>query len=678
MPKCVKNSHCGNRKVIWVAYHTVIAVGFRASMWTKKPVQSPFPHAESNFALDLKSPGMIPSSTEGQETRVLAPCVPELVRRNATISPTSLALRAGSDRLTYHELECRSNKLAQYLNGLGVKPGSIVGLYLKRSVEFAVAALAILKTGSAYLPIDIATPGDRLRMMLAGAQASTIVTQSALSGMVSREIQQLVALDSRSEAIRRCSAEALPVRIAPEDLAYVIYTSGSTGAPRAVAIGHGSLLNLVAWHNRAFGITRADVATQSASTGFDASVWELWPHLAAGACVHVVDEAVRVEPEKFRDWLVREKITISFVPTPLVERMIKLPWPAQTSLRFLLTGADTLHHYPAVGLPFQLVNNYGPTECTVVATSGIVAPQENQVSLPPIGRAIDHTEIYILDHNKKQVPTGQLGEIYIGGAGLARGYLNDPELTAQRFVQHPFREVADARLYRTGDLGCLLPDGQIAFHGRADDQVKIRGHRIELNEISCALSRHPAVRENVVVAGEDAQGEKRLVAYVVPEASSLNVSELRDFLAREMPNYMIPATFVGLDAIPVGSTGKVNRSALPAPNDENLLRDEAFVGARTPTEQGVTEIILSLLSLKSMSVNDNFFYLGGDSLFGIQVIARLSESFHVELPLLCLFDYPTVAELAAEVERLVRARIEAMSEEEAPRLLAQNSEQPGL
>jgi amino acid adenylation domain-containing protein len=609
---------------------------------------------------------------------VLAPCVPELVRRNATISPTSLALRAGSDRLTYHELECRSNKLAQYLNGLGVKPGSIVGLYLKRSVEFAVAALAILKTGSAYLPIDIATPGDRLRMMLAGAQASTIVTQSALSGMVSREIQQLVALDSRSEAIRRCSAEALPVRIAPEDLAYVIYTSGSTGAPRAVAIGHGSLLNLVAWHNRAFGITRADVATQSASTGFDASVWELWPHLAAGACVHVVDEAVRVEPEKFRDWLVREKITISFVPTPLVERMIKLPWPAQTSLRFLLTGADTLHHYPAVGLPFQLVNNYGPTECTVVATSGIVAPQENQVSLPPIGRAIDHTEIYILDHNKKQVPTGQLGEIYIGGAGLARGYLNDPELTAQRFVQHPFREVADARLYRTGDLGCLLPDGQIAFHGRADDQVKIRGHRIELNEISCALSRHPAVRENVVVAGEDAQGEKRLVAYVVPEASSLNVSELRDFLAREMPNYMIPATFVGLDAIPVGSTGKVNRSALPAPNDENLLRDEAFVGARTPTEQGVTEIILSLLSLKSMSVNDNFFYLGGDSLFGIQVIARLSESFHVELPLLCLFDYPTVAELAAEVERLVRARIEAMSEEEAPRLLAQNSEQPGL
>jgi amino acid adenylation domain-containing protein len=622
-------------------------------MWTKKTVQSAFPHSDSDFPLGLKSQGPIPSSAEGRATGVSLPCIPELVRRNATISPTSLALRAGSDRLTYHELECRSNQLAQYLSSLGVKPGSIVGLYLKRSIEFAVAALAIFKTGSAYLPIDIATPADRLRMMLAGAQASTILTKSALSGTVSREIEQLIALDSCSEAIRHSSAGALPVRMALEDLAYVIYTSGSTGTPKAVAISHGNLLNLVAWHNRTFGVTRADVATQLASTGFDAAVWELWPHLAAGACVNVVDEDVRIDPEKLRDWLVREKITISFVPTPLVERMIKLPWPARTSLRFLLTGADTLHHYPAAGLPFRLVNNYGPTECTVVATSGIIAPQENRVSLPPIGRPIDHAEIYILDHNMKQVPTGQLGEIYIGGAGLAEGYLNDAELTAQRFVQHPFSKVADARLYRTGDLGCLLSDGQIAFHGRADDQVKIRGHRIELNEIICALSRHPAVRENVVVAVEDAQGEKRLVAYIVPEASSLTVSELRDFLAREMPNYMIPATFVGLDAIPVGAAGKVNRSALPAPNDENRLRDEAFVSARTPTEQGVATIILSLLGLNSMSVHDNIFYLGGDSLFGIQVIARLCESFHVELPLLCLFDYPTVAELAAEVERLV-------------------------
>lgn len=653
-------------------------VDLRASMSTKKTVQCLIPHSDSDFPLDLKSGGPIPLSAEGQATDVLAPCLPELVRRNATISPTSLALKAGSDRLTYYELECRSSQLAQYLSSLGVKPGSIIGLYLKRSVEFAVAALAIFKTGGAYLPIDIATPGDRLRMMLAGAQISTILTQSPLPGTASREIEQLVALDNCSEAIRRCSAEALPVRVAPEDLAYVIYTSGSTGTPKAVAISHGSLLNLVAWHNRTFGVTRADVATQLASAGFDASVWELWPHLAAGACVYVVDEDVRIEPEKLRDWLVREKITISFVPTPLVERMIKLPWPARTSLRFLLTGADTLHHYPAAGLPFRLVNNYGPTECTVVATSGIVAPQENKASLPPIGRPIDHAEIYILDHNKKQVPTGQLGEIYIGGAGLAKGYLNDAELTAQRFVQHPFRKVADARLYRTGDLGCLLSDGQIAFHGRADDQVKIRGHRIELNEIIGALSRHPAVRENVVVADEDAQGEKRLVAYVVPYAPSLTVSELRDFLAREMPNYMIPATFVRLDAIPVGAAGKVNRSALPAPNDENLLRDETFVGARTPTEQRVASIIVALLGLNSMSVNDNFFYMGGDSLFGIQVIALLSDSFRVEIPLLYLFDYPTVAELAAEVERLVRARTEAMSEEEAPRLLAQNSEQPGL
>jgi amino acid adenylation domain-containing protein len=653
MPRCVKNSHCGNRKVTCAPYHTVIVVDLRASMWTKNMIQSPFSRSDSSFPLGLKSPGRILSTAEVQATELSGPRVPELVRRNATLSPTSLALRAGFSRLTYHELECRSNQLAHYLSSLGVKPGSIVGVYLKRSIEFAVAALAILKTGSAYLPIDLATPRHRLRMMLSGAQASTILTHSALLGTVSGEIQQLVPLDSCSEAIRRRSAESLPVRIAPEDLAYVIHTSGSTGTPKAVAIGHGSLLNLVAWHNRTFGVTPADATTQLASIGFDAAVWELWPYLAAGASVHVVDEDIRIEPEKLRDWLVHEKITISFVPTPLAERMIRLPWPALTSLRFLLTGADTLHHYPAAGLPFRLVNNYGPTECTVVATSGIIAPQENQVSLPPLGRPIDHTEVYILDHNKKQVPTGQLGEIYIGGAGLAKGYLNDSELTAQRFVQHPFRNDADARLYRTGDLGCLLSDGQVAFHGRADDQVKIRGHRIELNEIIGALSRHPGVRENVVVAGEDAQGEKRLVAYVVPQASSLTVSELRDFLARELPNYMIPSTFVALDAIPVGAAGKVDRSVLPAPNDENVLRDEAFVGARTPTEQRVATIISSLLCLNSMSVNDNFFYLGGDSLFGIQVIALLWESFHVELPLLCLFDYPTVAELAAEVERLV-------------------------
>jgi amino acid adenylation domain-containing protein len=603
--------------------------------------------------------------------------VHELVQRNAAAMPESVAVRSGSVRLTYRELDVRANRRARYLNRLGVRPGNVVAVYLRRSADFVVTALAVLKAGGAYLPIDIETPVDRVRTMLAGAKTSVIVTAAAVPGLVSSALH-VVVLDDCAEDIGRCSSEALDIQITPEQLAYVIYTSGSTGTPKAVAVSHGSLMNLVAWHNRAFGVMQSDVATQYASIGFDAAVWEIWPYMVAGASVCVVDEEVRVDPERLRDWLAREKITISFLPTPLAERMIKLPWPKQTNLRFLLTGADTLHYYPPAGLPFKLVNNYGPTECTVVATSATIAPLENQVSLPPIGRPIDGTEIYILDENQKRAPEGQLGELYIGGASLAAGYLNDAQLTAERFVANPFSARSGARLYRTGDLGCYLPDGQIAFHGRVDDQVKIRGYRIELNEVIGALSRHPGVRENVVVSAADAQGEKRLVAYVVPQDSSLTVSDLRDFLARELPNYMIPATFVSLESIPIGATGKVDRSTLPAPSDDNLLRDESFVGASTPTEERVAAIVTSLLSLDSMSVNDNFFYFGGNSLFGTQVIARLRETFDVEVPLLRLFDYPTIAGLAKEVERLMEEKIEAMSDEEAAKLLAGNGEQLGV
>ncbi len=557
-------------------------------------------------------------------------------------------------------------------------PGSVVGLCLERSVDFPVAALAILKAGGAYLPLETKTPSQRLKMMLNAAQVSVVVTHSSVLGSLAGDPRELVALDHCAPEISRCSSEALPVPVTPEQLAYVIFTSGSTGTPKAVAVGHGSLLNLCEWHNRAFGVTAADRATQLASIGFDAAVWEVWPYLVAGASLHLVDDETRTDPEQLRDWLVRERITVSFVPTPLAERMLKLAWPRETALRFLLTGADTLHQYPPATLPFAVVNNYGPTECTVVATSVAIFPQKSEDRLPPIGRPIDNTEIYILDSKMKQVPAGTIGEIYIGGTGLARGYLNDAELTAERFVRHPFSEVANARLYRTGDLGCCLPDGQIAFHGRVDDQVKIRGYRIELNEVVSALSRHPAVRQSVVVASENGTGEKQLVAYIVPLATLPPISELRDFLAKELPDYMLPATFVSLDALPVGPSGKVNRFALPAPSDENILREETFLGPRTPTEQRVAAIVASLLGLKRVGVSDNFFYLGGNSLFGTQVIARLRDAFNVELPLLKLFDHPTVADLAAEVERLMVAKLDTMSEDEAQRLLAMNTEQAGL
>jgi len=605
-------------------------------------------------------------------------CVPDLVQRQAGLTPDALALSAASSRLTYQELDHRSNRLAHYLRSLGVNPGSVVGLCLPGSIDFPVAALAILKAGGAYLPLETKTPSARLQMMLKSAQVAVVVTHSSVLESLAQGSHKLVALDRSATEIGRCSSEALPACVTPQQLAYVIYTSGSTGTPKAVAVGHDSLLNLCQWHNRAFAVSPLDRASQLASIGFDAAVWEVWPYLVAGASVHLVDDATRTQPEPLRDWLVRERITISFAPTPLAEQMLKLAWPKETALRFLLTGADTLHHYPPANLPFTLINNYGPTECTVVATSAAVLPQKSGDRVPPIGRPIDNVEIYILDNQRKQVANGAIGEIYVGGAGLARGYLNDSALTAERFVPNPFSAIEGAMLYRTGDLGCLLGDGQIAFHGRGDDQVKIRGFRIELNEVVSALNQHPAVRESVVLSSENGTGEKRLVAYVVPRTALPSVTELRDFLTQQLPDYMLPATFVRLDALPVAASGKVNRSALPAPSEENILREEAFLNPRTPTEQRVAAIVASLLGLPQVGLNDNFFYLGGNSLFGTQVIARLRDAFHVELPLLTLFDHPTVVDLAAAVERLMVANLDAMSEEEAQRLLALNSQPADL
>jgi amino acid adenylation domain-containing protein len=619
--------------------------------------------------------------TGAVEQKPTTACVPALVQRQAAMTPDALAVQSGSERLTYRELDHRSNQLAHYLQAVGMAPGSVVGLCLERSLAFPIAALAILKAGGAYLPLDSTTPIRRLQMMLQAAQISLVLTNANLSTSLAADGRTAVAVERCAAEIGRCSSEAPALQVNADQLAYVIYTSGSTGTPKAVAVGHDSLLNLIQWHNRTFGVTATDRATQLASIGFDAAVWELWPHLVAGASVHLVDDETRTHPEQLREWLVEEKITISFAPTPLAERMLKLAWPKDTSLRVLLTGADTLHQYPPANLPFTLVNNYGPTECTVVATSAAVPPRSEvhgsqkskEDRLPPIGRPIENAEACILDSKMGPVPAGTVGEIYIGGAGLAKGYLNDPALTAERFVRHP--QHANARLYRTGDLGRYLPDGQIAFHGRVDEQAKINGYRIELNEVASVLRRHPAIRESVIATRENTAGEKQLVAYVVVRSASPAVNELREFLSNELPDYMLPATFVRLDALPVASSGKVDRQALPAPTDENTLRDETFVGPRTPTEQRVAAIVGQLLGLEQVGIHDNFFYLGGNSLFGTQVIARLRDTFNVEISLLRLFDHPTVADLAAEVERLIVARLDNMSEEEAQRLLALNAEQ---
>ncbi|HVH71591.1 MAG TPA: non-ribosomal peptide synthetase, partial [Candidatus Dormibacteraeota bacterium] len=341
-------------------------------------------------------------------------------------------------------------------------------------------------------------------------------------------------------------------------------------------------------------------------------------------------------------------------------QMMNLEWPPETALGTMLTGADTLHEYPSSRLPFRLVNNYGPTECTVVATSGYVESAHRPSILPSIGRPIDNTHIYILDGNLEPVPVGTIGELYIGGAGVARGYRNRPELTAEKFVPNPFSSDPEARLYRTGDFGSYLEDGQITFAGRADDQIKIRGHRVEMNEITAVLGRHPAVESNAVVPREEKTGNKSLVAYVVPNPGiELTAKALREFLRTFLPEYMVPAIFVRLEKLPLSSHGKVDRQALPLPDEENTLRDEVFTSPRTALEAQVGAIIAGLLGTKNLGVNDNFFLFGGNSFLGIQVIARVREEFAVEIPLRTLFEAPTIADLSAQIAQFRAGNVQA-------------------
>jgi acyl-CoA synthetase (AMP-forming)/AMP-acid ligase II/acyl carrier protein len=350
---------------------------------------------------------------------------------------------------------------------------------------------------------------------------------------------------------------------------------------------------------------------------------------------------------------------------------MQMDWPAETALRFLLTGADTLHRYPEKGLPFEVVNNYGPTECTVVTTSGRVNSANEANGLPTIGRPIANCEVFILDENLCQVAPGEAGELYVGGLNIARGYRNRPDLTAERFICDPFSDGQSARLYRTGDLARYLPNGDIAYLGRADEQIKILGYRIEPMEIEAAIDRHPAIASSAVVARGSNCSEKRLTAYItMRNGTTPSAAELREFLKTSLPDYMLPSIFARLDRLPLTQNGKVDRAGLPEPTIENTLRDEDFIAPGTPIETRLAKILCSLLNISEVSVNDNFFLLGGHSLLGTQLIAKIRSAFGVDMALRTLFDAPSIAELSSEIERLIFARVENMSEEEAQALLA--------
>jgi amino acid adenylation domain-containing protein/non-ribosomal peptide synthase protein (TIGR01720 family) len=635
---------------------------------------------------------------EWNDSRIPYPqdrCIHQLFEVQAERTPEAVALVFNGEQLTYRELNDRANQLAHYLRKHGVGPEVRVGICVERSLEMVIGQLGILKAGGAYVPLDPTYPKERLAFMLADAQVHTLVTNQWLAQELSATIKsriedtakefsnrnsrmQVRYLDTEWEAIARESLLNPNTKVLAENLAYVIYTSGSSGRPKGVQTQHSGVVNLMLWLQRAHGVTPNDRATQLVSPAFDASVWELWPYLASGASVHIADEETLTCPSRLLRWLADQRISICFIPTPLAEAVLDEEWPKDLELRALLTGGDRLHRSPRKVLPCKFVNKYGPTENSAVTTWATISTGIESDVPPTIGRPIDNTHVYVLDRQLNPVPARVVGELFIGGVGLARGYLDRPELTAEKFIPNPFSEQPGARLYRSGDLGRYLPDGNIEFLGRIDGQVKIRGYRIELGEIEAVLKEHPGIGDAVVIAWENESharagehsngsgenrnreirnlGSKRLVAYcVLQQEPRPTIAELCNFLRDRVPEYMVPANFVMMDALPLTSNGKVDRRALPAPDSVGRGSEGFFAAPRSRVEKVLARIWAEVLTLERVGIHENFFELGGDSILSIQVIARANQA-GLQLTPRQIFQHQTIAELATFV-RAIRARV---------------------
>jgi len=588
----------------------------------------------------------------------------------------AVAVSHGETILTYGELDRRADHLARRLTGLGVGVEDRVALCFEPTSDFVLAALAVLKAGGAYVPLDTAYPKERLRFLLEDSGAKVLLTRQGLLAELPEERPPALCLDAlppdHAEA-EEPADRGLARENEDRRLAYVIYTSGSTGRPKGVEIEHRSLLGLCRWHGRTYGITPEDRASQVAGLAFDAAVWELWPYLVAGASLVFADVESRAVPARLVTWLITRGISLSFLPTPLAEQALGSPWPGGGRLRALLTGGDRLRRTPAAALPFRFVNHYGPTESTVVATCVPVDAGGGESGAPPIGRPIDNTRIYLLGAGGivagRLVPAGAVGEIAIGGDGLARGYQRQSRLTAARFTPDPFSARPGSRLYRSGDLGRFLPGGLLDFLGRTDHQVKVRGFRIELGEIEAVLARHPEVREAVVEPHTGGDGETRLVGYVVlAPGEGPEMGILRTALREELPEYMVPWVLLELPELPLTPNGKVDRAALPAPDEPTGDGARAHAAPRTPVEEMLAAIFADVLHLGRVGIHDSFFDLGGHSLLATQAMSRIREVFEVSLPLRTLFDHPVVADLAPRVEA---ARLGVEGASPAPALVPQ-------
>jgi amino acid adenylation domain-containing protein len=581
------------------------------------------------------------------QSRAMNQPVPTRVRAIAHRYPTRIALHEGDRVLSYLDLDRLTERFAYYLLSRGVQPGDVVALCMPRSVDWTVAALGIWRLGAAYVPLDTSWPDARLRFALEDSGAKAMVAGSPLLNRLRCGIHEIDILD---DAWRFLPGEAPPFHpVKPDELAYVIYTSGSTGNPKGVEITHANLSHLIQWHSRSFRLTQRDRTSHLASLGFDAAVWEIWPTLCVGGTLCIADDPVRLSTDLLHQWLIKEQITISFVPTIQATALIDREWPSKTALRFMLTGGDVLPRGPRKRIPFVLVNNYGPTECTVVASSGPVTIGSER--MPTIGKPIRGAEIYLLDLDGEPVPDGELGEIYIGGAGVGRGYRHLPDETRSAFLSDPFSSIPGARMYRTGDLGVRRGNGEIEFRGRLDRQVKIHGKRVELNEIDNALARHQDISFATTQARIGSHREVRLIAYVVAKRDDVALSAdlLRKHLSQALPSYMVPAHFVRLPSIPLLTNGKLDQQTLESGSPFGL-GTRLMTGWQSQLGDRLLMLVQELLEDRALSKDDDFFLAGGHSLFGMQLILRIEEEFGVELSLEQILECPTVNQLSAEIE----------------------------
>jgi amino acid adenylation domain-containing protein len=585
-------------------------------------------------------------------------CLHGVFEAQVTQTPDAVAVVCGDGSLTYRELNRRANQVAHYLQALDVGPEMLVGLCAERSLVTLVGLLGILKAGAAYVPLDPAYPPERLAFMLEDSRPSVVLTQERCVAHLPARGAQIVCLDADWSTIAQYSEQNPVSRATADNMAYLLYTSGSTGRPKGVLGVHRATLNALAWMWQTYPFAHHEVCCQKTSISFGDSMQELLGPLLHGRQIVLIPDHILKELPHFVQMLAVHRVTRIILVPSLLRALLDTYGDLQARLPHLklwfaggeALSSDLWQRFQQCLPHSRLINLYGASEASDDTTCYDTSLISHQLSCVPIGRPVANTQVYVLDQHMQPVPLGVPGELYVGGAGLTRGYLNSPELTAQSFIPHPFSDAPGARLYKTGDVVRYRSDGHLEYVGRLDHQVKIRGIRVELGEIETTLVQHPSVRETVVTAHADIPGEPRLVAYMVPtQGPKPTMRELRRFLAKRLPTAMVPAVFVILETLPLTPSGKVDHQALPVPGPTRLALEDLYVAPRTSIEHQVAAIWCHLLALQQVGIFDNFFELGGHSLLAMQLLSRVRDATHIEVSLLSFFEMPTVAGMAARI-----------------------------